>query len=59
MPTKRIKAKSSNKKQAIDTALIEVDAKKVLDTKLVNDVINLKDDEILGELEVEDPEVIL
>ena len=57
MTSRRTKAKKA-KKQAIDVALIEVDDKKLLDTKLVADVINLNDKEILGNLEVDDPEVI-
>ena len=40
------------------TAKIELDTDKVIDTKLVGDMVDLKDSEILGDLEVENPEVI-
>ena len=56
MTTRREKSKKS-KKQAIDLANIEIDVAKVLDTKLVADMVDLKDTEILGELEVDNAEV--
>ena len=59
MTSKRVKTKKVKKQATVDVANIEVDPKKVLETKLVADMINLKDNEILGDLEVEDPEVVL
>ena len=56
MTTRREKSKKA-KKQNIDLANIEIDVAKVLDTKLVADMIDMKDTEILGELEVDNAEV--
>ena len=58
MATRQTKSKKSKKVVSLDTAKIELDTDKVIDTKLVGDMVDLKDSEILGDLEVENPEVI-
>ena len=57
MTNRREKTKKV-KKSNLDVANIEVDTAKIIDTKLVGDMVDLKDSEILGDLEVENPEVI-
>lgn len=57
MATRHTKSKKSKKVVPLDTAKIEIDNNKVIDTKLVGDMVDLKDSEILGDLEVENPEV--
>ena len=53
------KNKKVSKKSNLDLVKIEIDPEKSLisDIKSVEDVMNLKDNEILGELEVEKPNV--
>lgn len=58
MATRQTKSKKSKKVIPLDTAKIELDTNKVIDTKLVGDMVDLKDSEILGDLEVENPEVV-
>ena len=53
------RTKKPSKKSNLDTANIEIDPNKSIinDMKSVEDVMDLKDKEILGDLEVEKPEV--
>ena len=53
------KAKKVSKKSNLDTVNIEVDPKNSLisNMKSADEIMDLKDNEILGELEVEKPKV--
>ena len=54
-----VKTKKSSKKSNLDMVNIEVDDSKTIvnDLKSVDDIIDLKDKEILGDLEVDNPKV--
>ena len=58
MPSKG--TKKSSKKSNLDMVKIEIDPNSAViqDLKSVEDMIDLKDQEILGKLEVEDPKVV-